>query len=157
VTEPDVIYRGHPNTNPAGPRLVTIETPDGQVLGQLRHVVKHSPTGYSWGYGGSGPADLARSLLIDALGPDVRCTACGGSGRMVYDEDADSDVPYDPERHDPELAFPCGCEGGLRTDLLRYQEFKWAFVAGWSDTRGWSITRSQIREWYEQTRSEVQQ
>ncbi len=29
------------------------------------HMVKHSPTGMSWGYGGSGPSDLARSILCD--------------------------------------------------------------------------------------------
>ncbi len=26
----------------------------------------HSPTGFSWGYGGSGPAQLALALLLDA-------------------------------------------------------------------------------------------
>jgi hypothetical protein len=30
----------------------------------------HSPTGFSWGYGGSGPAQLAIALLADALGDD---------------------------------------------------------------------------------------
>ncbi len=34
----------------------------------LRHQLRHSPTGFEWGYGGSGPADLARSLLYDATG-----------------------------------------------------------------------------------------
>jgi len=34
----------------------------------LRHLVRHSPTGFEWGYGGSGPADLARSIIADALG-----------------------------------------------------------------------------------------
>ena len=29
---------------------------------------KHSPTGFAWGYGGSGPAQLALALLIDATG-----------------------------------------------------------------------------------------
>jgi hypothetical protein len=28
----------------------------------------HSPTGYAWGYGGSGPAELARAILADHLG-----------------------------------------------------------------------------------------
>jgi hypothetical protein len=28
----------------------------------------HSPTGFAWGYGGSGPAQLALALLVDALG-----------------------------------------------------------------------------------------
>jgi Family of unknown function (DUF6166) len=30
----------------------------------LRHVIYHSPTGLEWGYSGSGPADLALSLLV---------------------------------------------------------------------------------------------
>ena len=28
----------------------------------------HSPTGFQWGYSGSGPAQLALALLVDALG-----------------------------------------------------------------------------------------
>lgn len=30
----------------------------------------HSPTGFEWGYGGSGPAQLALALLADALQDD---------------------------------------------------------------------------------------
>lgn len=33
----------------------------------LPHLERHSPTGFEYGYEGSGPADLARSLLGDAL------------------------------------------------------------------------------------------
>lgn len=29
------------------------------------HVRSHSPTGFEWGYGGSGPAQLALAMLID--------------------------------------------------------------------------------------------
>lgn len=39
------------------------------VNGQpLRHIIRHSPTGLNWGYGGSGPADLALSILTHYLG-----------------------------------------------------------------------------------------
>jgi hypothetical protein len=31
----------------------------------LRHHVQHSPTGFEWGYAGSGPAELARCILIE--------------------------------------------------------------------------------------------
>ena len=31
----------------------------------LKHIVRHSPDGFQWGYGGSGPADLALSILTD--------------------------------------------------------------------------------------------
>ena len=32
----------------------------------------HSPTGFGWGYAGSGPAQLALALAADALGDDER-------------------------------------------------------------------------------------
>jgi hypothetical protein len=31
-------------------------------------VFNHSPTGFSWGYSGSGPAQLALALLLDTTG-----------------------------------------------------------------------------------------
>ncbi len=37
---------------------------------ELRHVVKHSPTGFEFGYGGSGPADLALAILTDYVGAE---------------------------------------------------------------------------------------
>ncbi|MYD94133.1 MAG: hypothetical protein F4Y02_10660 [Chloroflexi bacterium] len=41
---------------------------DDQRLGLARSlaVVPHSPTGFMWGYGGSGPAQLALALLLEA-------------------------------------------------------------------------------------------
>jgi len=40
---------------------------------RLRHRTgprSHSPTGFEWGYGGSGPAELARAIVKDACGID---------------------------------------------------------------------------------------
>ncbi len=34
-------------------------------------VRNHSPTGFSWGYGGSGPSQLALALLLDVLDDEV--------------------------------------------------------------------------------------
>ena len=34
----------------------------------LAHLLLHSPDGFEWGYHGSGPADLARSIVGDVLG-----------------------------------------------------------------------------------------
>ena len=36
----------------------------------LTHHIYHSPDGFNFGYGGSGPADLARSILWDHLGKE---------------------------------------------------------------------------------------
>lgn len=45
-----------------------VETLDPSGSSPLYHFVDSSPTGYSWGYFGSGPWDLAVSLLADRLG-----------------------------------------------------------------------------------------
>ena len=55
------IYRGEPDG------VVKVILPSGRSR-PLRHVLLHSPTGFAWGYEGSGPADLAMSLLCDVLG-----------------------------------------------------------------------------------------
>ena len=41
----------------------SVETEDSIL--SLKHYVRHSPDGFEFGYSGSGPADLARSILID--------------------------------------------------------------------------------------------
>jgi hypothetical protein len=50
----------HVNDRPLNPRL---------------DLFNHSPTGYEWGYGGSGPAQLALALLADHLRDDERALA----------------------------------------------------------------------------------
>jgi len=52
--------------NSLPPVEVTVQ--DGTITYPLPHLVYHSPTGFEWGYLGSGPADLARSILFDCLG-----------------------------------------------------------------------------------------
>jgi hypothetical protein len=44
------------------------ETQERSELPLHLEVRAHSPTGFAWGYGGSGPAQLALALLVDALG-----------------------------------------------------------------------------------------
>jgi hypothetical protein len=36
----------------------------------LKHHIRHSPDGFNWGYGGSGPADLALNILWDFIGAE---------------------------------------------------------------------------------------
>ena len=42
-------------------------TVDGRALDPRFDLWNHSPTGFEWGYGGSGPAQLALALLADHL------------------------------------------------------------------------------------------
>jgi hypothetical protein len=49
---------------------VWVEDPETHQEAELPHVQKHSPTGFEWGYGGSGPADLALAILAYHLEMD---------------------------------------------------------------------------------------
>jgi hypothetical protein len=46
-----------------------------QPLDPRLDLCNHSPTGFEWGYGGSGPAQLALAILADVLGDDDRALA----------------------------------------------------------------------------------
>jgi Family of unknown function (DUF6166) len=58
------LYRLERERGRAGRLRVTVLT-EGERPRALRHVAVHSPEGFECGYGGSGPADLALSLLAD--------------------------------------------------------------------------------------------
>jgi len=45
-------------------------TVNGRPLNPRLDLWNHSPTGFEWGYGGSGPAQLALAILADHLGDD---------------------------------------------------------------------------------------
>jgi hypothetical protein len=63
-TGQDKVYHGV--RRPDGCRV----TVNGNPLALRLDVQNHSPTGFAWGYGGSGPAQLALALLCDFLGDD---------------------------------------------------------------------------------------
>jgi len=57
----DSVYEGLPDGT------VTV---DGRELDPRRDLMNHSPAGFGWGYGGSGPAQLTLAVLADFLGDD---------------------------------------------------------------------------------------
>ena len=59
------VYEGIATGTVVGPKVVLV---NGKPLD---HISKHSPSGFNWGYGGSGPADLAYAILYDFYGKDV--------------------------------------------------------------------------------------
>ncbi len=149
-SEREVWYHG--SGAGAGSRAIVVEGEDGTPKGLLRHVPRHSPTGMSWGYQGSGPADTARSLLIAVLGDDAKCRACSGTRKVTYDPEQEEHQPrpYDPARDPPDHADSgphasrCWhCDDGYRP--LPYQEFKREHVATWGEE--WRVSRSQILSW----------
>ena len=50
-------------------------TVDGVRLNSRLDLRNHSPTGFEWGYGGSGPAQLALAILADHLAIDAKALA----------------------------------------------------------------------------------
>ena len=47
-------------------------TVNGRPLNPRLDLWNHSPTGFEWGYGGSGPAQLALALLADHFSDDQK-------------------------------------------------------------------------------------
>jgi len=63
------------------PHVVSIRHANGNVTFLKQRIWQHSLTGFSWGYGGSGPADLALNMLYDYL---LR-TKIKGARRLALD------------------------------------------------------------------------
>lgn len=148
---------------PSGPGLVWLEDGRGEKLGVLGHRTgpdSHSPTGFSWGGSGSGPAELARAMLLDALGEAARCPLCAGTGRVTFLPGSDltaDPVPYDPAAHDTEQLRAQGVEplacwdcDGTGTGRVPYQDFKFAVIARLPEDDGFTLTRAEVRDWYTQ-------
>lgn len=148
----DVTYHGW---REAGNPVIAVEDASGAAVGMVGHVVKHSPTGMGWGYGGSGPADCARSLLIAALGDAARCPLCAGTRKVVFRPGDGEEPPaaaYDPATSPEEYeaagltvtsCWHWNCDEGYAR--LPYQDFKFEFVAAWD--REWRMTRREILQW----------
>jgi len=62
-------YRGTVD-RPMHWRVDVVEDGMPQLLSWRLDVANHSPSGLSWGYGGSGPAQLALAILCDAVGEE---------------------------------------------------------------------------------------
>lgn len=123
------VYEGHRLTGGGG--YVTVEEvmgtrsgPFGRTGGTpLRHVVVHSPDGFEWGYGGSGPADLALAILCDHFG---------------YTGDAPPDGRWSTTEARTEE------EAAYHRAWALHQYFKAEFLIGWHGD--WYMTTQQIED-----------
>ncbi len=75
VAEPAVPYcatgGGQPGPDPQALAVRLWRDAGGVARMTCPHAVRHSPSGPEWGYGGSGPADCARSVLLALAGEAV--------------------------------------------------------------------------------------
>lgn len=79
----------------------------------------HSPTGFSWGYNGSGPAQLALAILSD-----------------LFEDEAEVDLST------------MRSEGDERA-VKWYQQFKDEFISRYTGDAGFVLTEAAIRGWLE--------
>jgi len=69
---PQRIYTGRRSPQGRAPIVHVINKDgDSRLLGLHLTECNHSPTGFEWGYSGSGPAQLAFEILFDVFGDAV--------------------------------------------------------------------------------------
>jgi hypothetical protein len=61
------VYKGYIGR---GDKCVVVVNGTRGLAGR-QNIVNHSPNGFSWGYGGSGPAQLALAILVNEVGKDL--------------------------------------------------------------------------------------
>lgn len=101
----------------SGASAVVVRKPGGHSTRKLAHHNRHSPDGFAWGYSGSGPADLSRSLLFDAFGVET----C------------------------PDTPNPCTCSSPWVD--TNYQDFKAEILAKLNQDADWKLEQGKITDW----------
>lgn len=101
---------------------VGVKWPAGCAWRLLTHCNLHSPTGFEVGYGGSGPADTAASILADYFDEDARWVERTWRGRS---------------------------NGRLSIAIKLHQPFKFDVIAGIGLEPGevYALDESQITDW----------
>jgi uncharacterized protein DUF6166 len=95
-------------------------------------VRNHSPDGFEWGYGGSGPAQLALAMLCDYFAIDIEGREVGRAIAVAVGR------PLGEEWGDEKLKEP------IQMAQRIYQEFKWSTVARFDRERGFVLTTGDI-------------
>lgn len=109
------------------------------------NIRNHSPDGFEWGYGGSGPAQLALAILADCNGMDTAphvCPYCqskmnGWKCTASLLGHGDGECGYDGLGSDLDA---------WRTVLTHYQDFKADFVSHFPH-RGFTLQEPTIDLW----------
>jgi hypothetical protein len=86
-------YRGYRDAD--GCHVFVHRDGDGWPRLRLRlDLANKSPTGFEWGYGGSGPGQLALALLADALDDDARALRLFMAFKWAVTAKLPRDVPW---------------------------------------------------------------
>lgn len=68
-------YHGHFDRALTDPYVTVKDGEDVRRLDPRFDLRNHSPDGFSWGYHGSGPSQLALAILVDHFGPGYEARA----------------------------------------------------------------------------------
>lgn len=121
---PYKVYRG--DVLPEGDCRIRVVENNASRL--LEHYGLHSPSGFAWGYGGSGPGETALNILADFFGEHETFTlkALKTSHKAQY--------KFHPFRHTAD-------------GELLYQVFKRQVIAGFDQHQSWRYTENDLRAW----------
>lgn len=81
--------------SPVGTRVFVREGDHVYRLDPRHGLRNHSPDGFRWGYGGSGPAQLALAILADATGDDSIACAVYQDFKFAVIAKLDGDRPFE--------------------------------------------------------------
>lgn len=142
------IYKGK-RADGGAVSVIVVESGGGIIKTySLPHIVLHSPTGFEWGYEGSGPADLALSILAEHLGDKPNAYEL----RQGYFAPTEAELkpPSKGDLDDKRLGVP------LRPilSLRMHQQFKTDVIAKLPHG-DWEITDQQVAEWVEKYQGEL--
>ena len=118
------VYRG--DVLPEGDCRVRVV--ENNVSRLLAHYGLHSPSGFSWGYSGSGPAETALNILADYFGEHETITL--------------KDIKTSQKAQRKFRALRRTANG----ELL-YQVFKRQVIAGFAKDKSWRYTENDLCQW----------
>jgi hypothetical protein len=94
-----------------------VVTVDGEPLSPVasQRVWNHSPSGFAWGYGGSGPAQLALAILLAAGLPRERAVQYHQAFKWACIATLPEGIPFSLELNIPDWIR--GEDAGVREEL----------------------------------------
>ncbi len=144
LARPSFTYKGYEGRFNNGKHHVLVRL-DGEVLGLLDprfDIRRHSPTGFAWGYEGSGAAQLALAIVMHHVthAPEDRallariaelpavCPLCADSGSL----------------EGPSLEGPCRLCGIAALVQRTYQRYKSYVIASLPQVRDFSLSTADV-------------
>jgi len=120
------VYTGWREARATPVCVVSLDEKGEPVARPVIHYSRHSPTGFEWGYGGSGPADLAYAILRDYLGQHAGQPMSRARWHEAMDNVAEA----------------------------LHQEFKSAFVTYFAE-RCWHLSAASVEAWLREARDDI--